>query len=102
MSDDLNIVITGNPFIDSGIYALATKLDKNISDITLEDIKIESEKLSRLYTESSWKKDMYTIFPNNVLTNPASTNKSDLNEISTFNESIEIFISKLTLSFLSV
>lgn len=81
MSDDLNIVITGNPFIDSGIYALATKLDKNISDITLEDIKIESEKLSRLYTESSWKKDMYTIFPNNVLTNPASTNKSDLNEI---------------------
>ena len=77
MSDDLNIVITGNPFIDSGIYALATKLDKNISDITLEDIKIESEKLSRLYTESSWKKDMYTIFPNNVLTNPASTNKSD-------------------------
>lgn len=73
--------ITGNPFIDLGMFALAVKLDKNISDITLEDIKIESEYISKLYVEESWKKNMHTIFPNSVLVNPASTNKSNLNEL---------------------
>lgn len=81
MSESLNIKITGNPFIDSGIYALAVKLDKNISDISLEDIKNESEKISKLYTNIAWKKNMHSIFPNSVLVNPISTNKPNLKEL---------------------
>ena len=81
MSEELNIQITGNPFIDSGIYAIATKLDKNISEITLDDLKNISEWISKLYTSESWKKNMYTLFPNSVLVNPASTNKPNLNEL---------------------
>lgn len=75
------LIITGNPFIDLGSYVLAVKLDKNISEITLEDIKHESEEISKLYVNASWKKNMHTIFPNSVLVNPASTNKSNLQEL---------------------
>ena len=56
MSESLDIKITGNPFIDSGIYALKTKLDKDIPDITIDEIKIESEEISKLYTNTLWKK----------------------------------------------
>lgn len=81
MPDKLNIQVTGNPFIDSGIYALSVRLDKKISEITINDLKSESEKISNLYTEDSWKKNMYTFFPNSVLVNSTSTNKPNLNEL---------------------
>lgn len=91
MSGGLDIKITGNPFIDSGIYALAIKLDKDISEISLDDIKSESKNISKLYTVESWKNNMYTIFPNSVLVNPASTNKPNLQELylNNLNELIE-------------
>ena len=81
MSEGLDIKITGNPFIDSGIYALKTKLDKDISDITIDDIKMESKEISKLYTNTLWKKNMHSIFPNSVLVNPSTTNKPNLREL---------------------
>lgn len=81
MSESLDIKITGNPFIDSGIYALKTRLEKNISEITIEDLKNESNEISKLYINTSWKKNMHTIFPNSILVNPASTNKPNLREL---------------------
>ena len=80
MSDDVIVNITGNPFIDLGIYALKIKLDKDISEITINDLKDQSEEISKLYINSSWKKNMHTIFPNSVLVNPASTNDPKLKE----------------------
>ena len=80
MTEGLNINITGNPFIDSGIYALKMRLKKDMSEITIEDLKKESVYISKLYTIDSWKKNMHTIFPNSILVNPASTNDSNLKE----------------------
>ena len=80
MSVELDIQITGNPFIDSGIYALTTKLKKDISEITVDDLNKESEEISKLYINPLWKKNMHTIFPNSVLVNPASTNDPNLKE----------------------
>ncbi len=80
MTEGLNIKITGNPFIDSGIYALSVKLNKNFSEITLDDLEDEVKNLSKLYVEPSWKKNMHTIFPNSVLVNPSSTNDPNLKE----------------------
>lgn len=80
MSEGLNIKITGNPFIDSGIYALSVKLDKNFSEITIDDLKNEVKNLSKLYVVPSWKKNMHTIFPNSVLVNPSSTNDPNLKD----------------------
>jgi len=78
---NLELNITGNPFIDSGIFALKTKLKKDISDITIEDLKIEAENISKLYTKDGWKKNMHSIFPNSILVNPASTKKPNLKEL---------------------
>lgn len=80
MSNNLEMIITGNPFIDLGIYALVAKLNKNISEITLDDLKTEVEYISKLYTNNSWKKNMHTIFPNSILVNPASTKDPNLKE----------------------
>lgn len=80
MSEGLNIKITGNPFIDSGIYALSVKLGKNFSEITIDDLKNEVKNLSKLYVVPSWKKNMHTIFPNSVLVNPSSTNNPNLKD----------------------
>lgn len=81
ISQKLELNITGNPFIDSGIFALACILNKNISDITINDLKLESEKISKIYTKLEWKRNIYSIFPNNILVNPASTNKPNLQEL---------------------
>ena len=91
MSNNLGITITGNPFIDLGSYALATKLNKDISEITIDDLKTEVEYISKLYTNDYWKKNMHTIFPNSVLVNPASTNDPKLNEkyLSNLNQLID-------------
>lgn len=93
MSEDLNIQITGNPFIDSGIYALSTRFDKDISEVSLDDVKKLSEEISKLYTIGSWKKNMYTLFPNSVLVNPASTNKPDLDKL--FLEKLNLLIDSI-------
>lgn len=80
MSENLELTVTGNPFIDLGIYALSTKLKKDISDISTDDLKNEVKEISKLYTTLSWKKNMHTVFPNSVLVNPASTNDPNLKE----------------------
>ena len=69
MTNNLCIEITGNPFIDSGIYALKNRLNKDISDITLEDLKSEAKFISKLYTKKSWQSNMHNIFPNSKLVN---------------------------------
>ena len=81
MIKSLDLKITGNPFIDSGIYAVSNLLKKDIEDITISDMEIISKDISKLYTEIEWKKNMHSIFPNSILVNPASTNKENLNEL---------------------
>ena len=81
MIENLNITITGNPFIDAGSYALKVKFKKDLNDITNEDLKNTSKLICKLYTEPPWKKNLYSIFPNSILVNPASANKPNLKEL---------------------
>lgn len=81
MLNKLNIKITGNQFVDAGIYALKTILKKDIDDIDIEDLKISCEFISKLYVHHSWKKNLYSIFPNSLLVNPVSTNKANIREL---------------------
>lgn len=80
MSEKLELNITGNPFIDLGIYAITTKLEKDISEIEMDDLRSVSEEISKLYTNIHWKKNMHTLFPNSVLVNPVSTNDPNLKD----------------------
>ena len=78
MSENLNLQITGNPFIDAGIFALKTKLNKAINEITFEDIENELKDISKLYLEDGWKSNMHGIFPNSPLVNTSTKgNRSD-------------------------
>lgn len=71
MSKNLDLKITGNPFIDAGIFALKGMLDKSINNITIEDIENEAKFISKLYLNDAWNKNMYSIFPNSSLVNNA-------------------------------
>lgn len=71
MTENLNMDITGNPFVDSGCYALKIKLGKKLSDISVDDLKGEFEFISDLYINPVWNKQMHTIFPNSKLVNPS-------------------------------
>lgn len=80
MINDL-LKYTGNPFVDAGIFALKRILNKQITEISVNDLNKEVENIANLYTTEKWKKDMHTIFPNSILVNPASTNKDNLEEL---------------------
>ena len=67
MSKNLDLKITGNPFIDAGIFALKGMLDKSINNITIEDIENEAKFISKLYLNDAWNKNMHSIFPNSSL-----------------------------------
>ncbi|WP_400253074.1 type I-B CRISPR-associated protein Cas8b1/Cst1, partial [Methanobrevibacter smithii] len=71
MSKNLDLKITGNPFIDAGIFALKGMLDKSINNITIEDIENEAKFISKLYLNDAWNTNMYSIFPNSSLVNNA-------------------------------
>jgi len=76
--NELNLFITGNPFIDSGIYALNSLVcDKktNIQDMTINDLKEGIDIISNLYFKDGWKKNMFSIFPNNIITNSSIKDK---------------------------
>lgn len=88
MSIDLSLKITGNPFVDAGIFALKTKLNKNINEITIDDIKSESEKISKIYTKNAWQKNMHSIFPNSKLVNNSLKGKRDEEYFKFLNEFI--------------
>lgn len=79
MSVNLNLRITGNPFIDAGIFALCVKLNKSIEDVSVEDIENEAKNISKLYLQDGWNKNMHSIFPNSSLVNNATKgNRSEI------------------------
>ena len=78
MSYNLDLKTTGNPFIDVGIYALKEIANKEINELSIDDMKIALNELSEIYTTFRWKKDLYSIFPNSILVNPSTTHNPDL------------------------
>lgn len=78
MSYNLDLKITGNPFIDVGIYSLKTIINKEINELSVDDMKIATKELSEIYTSFRWKKDLYSIFPNSILVNPSTIHNPNL------------------------
>lgn len=79
MSEKLNLHITGNPFIDSGIYALNTLVSNksNIDNLTFNHLERGIKQISELYVTPAWNKNMFSIFPNSILTNNAYKDKKE-------------------------
>lgn len=64
---------TGNPFVDSGIAAiLALCNKKQLEDIGFDDLNYVKTYLEELYFKEGWGKCLFSIFPNNPITNPSN------------------------------
>lgn len=68
--------ITGNPFVDTGIAVMMSYCKRQRpEDISIEDIIKIKKLISEIYLSPAWSKNLYTIFPNNEITNPSNKTK---------------------------
>jgi len=69
---------TAEPFVDAGAWVLALLNNKTHPEqITKEDVKNKLEFLADLYVTNEWKKVIFSVFPNNKITNPSVKNKKE-------------------------
>lgn len=68
---------TGNPFVDAGIWAISERLKKKPDQVNKTDLKELIEDIVKLYLSKKMSKNIYSIFPNNPITNPAVKNKDE-------------------------
>ncbi len=62
--------ITGNPFIDAGIYVLLNLTKKNdLKDLNKSDLKNSSETLVKILSDDSWRGSLTQILPNSKIAN---------------------------------
>lgn len=67
---------TGNPFVDSGIWAICEWAEKkNPKELEIENIKESISNIIPIYLTEAWGKNLYSVFPNNAVTNPSIKNK---------------------------
>lgn len=59
----------GNPFVDSGVSAISHWLITKPEDITKDGLIEVTEKVASIFNNSEFKKNLYSIFPNNIITN---------------------------------
>jgi len=74
---------TGNPWVDAGVSAmLGWTKKKKPEDLTLKDAEKMADELLHLYLTDAWRKTLFSVFPNNPVTNPSVRNKrSKLKEL---------------------
>lgn len=72
---EIYFALTGNPFVDAGIYAISYWVKKEIEDIQKEDLRTAIQEITDLYLTPQWQKNMQSIFPNSKLINPAVKDK---------------------------
>lgn len=81
MLTNLDLKVTGHPYVDSGIFAIKTRLKKDTKEITIADLKDLASQISKLYIKEGWKKRMHSIFPNSILVNNAFAKKGNIEEM---------------------
>lgn len=68
---------TGNPFIDAGIWAISKRVKKKPNELNKADLKGIIDDVINLYITKKWSKNLYSVFPNNPITNPSVKNKEE-------------------------
>lgn len=67
---------TGNPFTDGGIWAICEWAEKkNPKELEIEDIKRSISDIIPIYLTEAWGKNLFSVFPNNAVTNPSIKDK---------------------------
>lgn len=74
--EDCFFVLTGNPFVDAGIYAIEVFYEKDFSDLSVEELESKIDALVNLYMTNGWAKNLFSIFTaNSKFSNPSITDK---------------------------
>jgi len=74
-------VLTGNPFVDVGIYAIESFYEKDFALLTPKDLETKIDDIVELYMTEGWKKNIYSIFTgNSKFTNPSIKDKKTSSE----------------------
>lgn len=68
---------TGNPFVDAGIWAISERVNKKPNELNKADLKGIIDDVIKLYLTKKWLKNIYSVFPNNPITNPSVKNKEE-------------------------
>jgi CRISPR-associated protein Cst1 len=77
-SKDSYFVLTGNPFVDAGIYAIERYYDKELYLLKPNELETKIDEIVNLYMSEGWKKNMYSIFTGNSnYTNPSLKGKKE-------------------------
>jgi len=80
-SHDNYFVLTGNPFVDAGIYAIESYYGKDYSVLTPSDLDKKIDCIVDLYLKDGWNKNIYSIFTgNSKFTNPSIKDKKTSSE----------------------
>jgi len=77
--DQIFVNLTGNPFVDAGMWAISGLSGKEKpEDLTREDLEEAKEKILSLYFKDGWKKTLYSVFTTNSrILNPSLDNKKE-------------------------
>lgn len=69
--------LMGNPFVDAGVSAICEWLGPGTQpeDIATEDLEVMINQFAPIYPTPAWSKNLYSIFPNSIVTNPANKKK---------------------------
>ncbi|NOZ24543.1 MAG: type I-B CRISPR-associated protein Cas8b1/Cst1 [Nitrospirae bacterium] len=69
---------TGNPWVDAGISVIQEWNGKDRPEmIGIDDMREVSGALLDVYLSEAWRKNLYSVFPNNPVTNPSVKNKKE-------------------------
>jgi CRISPR-associated protein Cst1 len=68
---------TANPFVDAGIWAISERAKKKPNELNKADLKGIIDDVIKLYLTKKWSKNIYSVFPNNPITNPSVKNKDE-------------------------
>ncbi len=72
--------LMGNPFVDAGVSAICEYLKKEADEITQNDLIGIIDTFAPIICTPAWSKNLFSIFPNGAVTNPANKGK-DITEL---------------------
>ncbi len=69
--------LTGNQFVDAGIFVMSEWSGKEIENLNTVDILNLASKVADVYITPEWNKALYSLFPNSILIHPRNKSKSE-------------------------
>jgi len=76
LNDKSYFVLTGNPFVDAGIYAIEAYYGKDFYSLNPQDLETKIDEIVELYMTEGWQKNLYSIFTgNSKFSNPSIKDK---------------------------